>query len=193
MEIQMRKVLFLTVALLWANANAGDTTPSLFPAAVSAQSVVSNCDYPELKNQKEDEATIQRLELAWTEAFLRGDTVFMRCLLAPNFTEIMRGGELRTLQDELAKTEQNKGKNLKVPELPKIQVLLHENAAVAYGNSVVDTPDGKKGNSMVLRQLCLERRTVARVLRPADRGAGPVNDFPHLTGVLRHVSIHAAI
>jgi hypothetical protein len=144
MEIHMRKVLLLTIALLWANAKAGDTTPLLFPATVSAQSVPNNCDFPELKNQKEDEATIQRLELAWTEAFLRGDTAFMRCLLAPNFTEIMRGGELRTLQDELAKTEQNKGKNLKVPELPKVQVLLHENAAVAYGNSVVDTPDGKK-------------------------------------------------
>jgi hypothetical protein len=31
-----------------------------------------------------------------------------------------------------------------MPELPEIQVLLHENVAVAYGNTIVKSGDGKR-------------------------------------------------
>jgi len=116
----------------------------LFPAIISAQSGSSNCDFSELKNEREDTATIQRLEIAWTEAYLRADTDFMRCLLTPDFTEIMRSGELKTLSEELGMAEKNRGKDLKMPKTPKIHVLLHGNVAVAYGNSMVKSPDGRK-------------------------------------------------
>jgi hypothetical protein len=102
-----------------------------------------NCALPQLMNQREDAATIQRLEGAWTEAFLHGDTEFMRCLLVPEFSEIMRSGELRSLADELAMTAKNRGKNLPVPELPKITVLIHNNVAVAYGESIAKDANGK--------------------------------------------------
>lgn len=116
----------------------------LFPIPVSAQNRADKCDFPELKNQQKDVATIQRLELAWTEAYLRADTDFMSCLLAPDFAEIMRSGELKTLSDELAMAEKNRGKNRKMSEEPKIQVLLHENVAIAYGNTIVNSTDGTK-------------------------------------------------
>jgi len=115
----------------------------LLPIATSAQTAANNCDFPQLKNQQKDAATIQRLETAWSEAFLRGDTVFMSCLLAPDYTEIMRSGDLKKLSDELAMAEKNRGKNLKMPELPQPQVLLHENVAVAYASSIGKTADGK--------------------------------------------------
>jgi hypothetical protein len=82
----------------------------LFPAAISAKGQANNCNFPQLKNQQEDAATIQRLEMAWTEAYLRGDTGLMSCLLAPDFTEIMRSGELKNLSDELAMAEKNAAK-----------------------------------------------------------------------------------
>jgi hypothetical protein len=116
----------------------------LFPVTISAQSGANNCNFTELKNQQEDAATIQRLEIAWTEAYLRADTGFMSCLLAPDFTEIMRSGELKTLSGELAMAEKNRGKDLKMSELPKIQVLLHENVAVAYGNTILKNAGGKR-------------------------------------------------
>jgi len=116
----------------------------LFSATVLAKAGTHNCDFSQLKNQQQDAATIQRLEIAWSEAYLRADTGFMSCLLAPDFTEIMRSGELKTLSDELAMAEKNRGKDLKMSESPKIQVLLHENVAVAYGNTIVKSVDGKK-------------------------------------------------
>lgn len=113
----------------------------LSTAFVSAVGEANNCGLPQLKNQQRNVETIQRLEMAWTGAYLRGDTALMGCLLAPDFTEIMRSGELKTLRDELAMAEKNRGKDLKMPELPEIRVLLHENAAVAYGVSVVKSSD----------------------------------------------------
>jgi hypothetical protein len=122
------------------------TAASLFlllQTAISASGQQSNCDFAQLKDQEKDVATVLRLEMAWNEAFLHGDTSLMRCLLAPDFTEIMRSGELKSFSDELAMAEKNRGKNLKAPVLPRIEVLLHENAAVAYGRSVATSADGK--------------------------------------------------
>jgi hypothetical protein len=115
----------------------------LLAATVSAKGEGNDCNFPQLRNQHQDAATIQRLEIAWSEAFLRGDTAFMSCLLAADYTEIMRSGELQTLSDELAMAEKNRGKDLKLSEQPTIRVLLHDNVAVAYGNTVVKSANGK--------------------------------------------------
>ena len=115
----------------------------MFAGTIYSAGQANNCDFPSLRNQQRDAATIQRLETAWSKAFLRGDTAFMSCLLAPDYTEIMRSGELKTLKDELAVAEKNRGKGLQMPALPRVQVLLHENAAVADGNEIVKNTDGK--------------------------------------------------
>lgn len=116
-----------------------------FPAVVFGQAGTNHCNFSALKNQERDAATIQRLETAWSEAYLSGDTGFMSCLLAPDYTEIMHSGELKTLSDELAMAEKNRGKHLTMPDdLPKARVLIHENVAVAYGDSIVKRADGKQ-------------------------------------------------
>jgi hypothetical protein len=115
----------------------------LLSSAISITGHQNNCNFAQLKYQKRDVATIQRLEMAWNEAYLHGDTTLMKCLLAPDFTEIMRSGELNSLSDELSMAEKNRGKPLEVPKMPKIEVLLHENAAVAYGRSLSASVDGK--------------------------------------------------
>jgi hypothetical protein len=91
------------------------------------------CKNPILLHQHRNVATIERLELAWSRAYLRGDTGFEECLLTPDFAEIMRNGDVKHLSDELALAAKNKANPPPVGELPSSQVLLHGNVAVAYG------------------------------------------------------------
>jgi hypothetical protein len=95
----------------------------------------NDCRFPTLAREHRDVATIQALELEWTRAYLRGDTDFEACLLTPDFTEIMRNGDIKDLAAELALAAKNKAKPLSLGDLPSGQVLLHGNVAVAYGRS----------------------------------------------------------
>jgi hypothetical protein len=112
----------------------------LFSVPLRAQ---NTCDRSELKDEHRDVATIRRLENAWTVAYLKADANFERCLLSPDFTEIMRSGEVKFLPDELEFAMKNKGKDLPIPNLPEATVLLHGNVAVAYGTSHFTGSDGK--------------------------------------------------
>ncbi len=101
------------------------------------------CGAPEFANQKQDAATVERLENAFTAAFLKGDTDFEKCLLLPNYSEVSRSGKWRELSSELESTARNQGKNLSVPEMPKVDVLMHGDVAVAHGLFTFTAPDGK--------------------------------------------------
>jgi hypothetical protein len=94
-----------------------------------------SCHIPALLRQHRDVATIEFLEREWTRAYLRGDTEFEECLLTPDFREIIRGGDIKHLSDELALAAKNKAKPLPLKELPNGTVLLHGTVAVAYGRS----------------------------------------------------------
>jgi hypothetical protein len=101
--------------------------------AAFATKVVATCSDPVLLHEKRDASTILSLESAWTSAFLGGDAAFMACLLTPDFTEIMRNGDIYRLSDELALAEKNNSKNNEPAAMPHISVLLHGDVAVAYG------------------------------------------------------------
>ena len=116
--------------------------PSVLLVCLLPLSAKDNCALRPLTHQRRDVATIQRLEDEWSRAYLRGDTELERCLLSPDFTEILRTGEVKGLQDELDLAAKNQGKNLPIPNLPKTNVLLHGNVAVAYGISS-STSNGK--------------------------------------------------
>jgi len=103
----------------------------------------ADCVRPALAHQRRDTATIQRLELAWTAAFLTGDTEFEACLLTSDFTEIRSNGTIHHLGEELALAGKNKGKAATTPDLPPITIHLHGNVAVAYGISSQKMIDGK--------------------------------------------------
>jgi hypothetical protein len=92
----------------------------------------ATCSDPILMHEKQDVSTILTLERAWSSAFLRGDTDFIACLLTPDFTEIMRNGDIFHLSDELALAEKNKGNGGDSTATPHISVLLHGYVAVAY-------------------------------------------------------------
>jgi hypothetical protein len=89
----------------------------------------------------------QKLERAWSIAFLSGDTEFEACLLTPDFLEIRRNGQIHHLDDELAMAGKNKGKAVLDLNLPPSTVHMHGEVAVAYGVSPVKIVDGKKQQS----------------------------------------------
>lgn len=100
------------------------------------------CRQAVLQHERKNIATIQTLERAWSVAFLRGDIGFERCLLTPDFTEIGRDGGVKVLADELGFAAQNAGKNLPMPEIPAVTVMIHGDVAVAY-LAVQRIKDGK--------------------------------------------------
>jgi hypothetical protein len=110
---------------------------------VFAATANADCARPVLVHEAQDTATIQRLETAWSLAYLTGDTEFEACLLTPDFTEIMSNGRIDHLGEELALAEKNKGKEVTNPALPATTVHIHGNVAVAYGISSKKMIDGK--------------------------------------------------
>jgi hypothetical protein len=107
----------------------------------------ADCVRPALAHQRRDFASIQRLESAWTLAYLSGDTEFEACLLTPDFTEIMSNGSINHLSDELELSEKNKGKAVTTPTMPPITVHIHGDVAVACGISSEKVIDGKPHKS----------------------------------------------
>ena len=100
--------------------------------SLSAQTP-AKCSRPELANQKKDSATIERLERAWSTAYMQGDTDFEACLLLPDYSEIKSSGKVADLPAELANAAKNKGKNLPIPDFHPPTIFLHEDVAVAHG------------------------------------------------------------
>src|SRR5260370_25607742 len=93
----------------------------------------ANCARPVLAHQRQDAATILRLETAWAVAYLTGDTEFERRLLTPDFTEIMSSGSINHLSEELAFARKNSGKTMAGgAPVPARTVHIHRRAAGAH-------------------------------------------------------------
>jgi hypothetical protein len=128
--------------------------PSLLPLLLGALGLglacgaQADCHSGALAGQQRDVATIQRLEHAWSVAYLSGDVEFERCLLTADFTEIMRDGSVRGLRDELALAERNHGRSAARVSLPPGEVLMHGAVAVAYG---VSPPGAAPGSPRATR------------------------------------------
>jgi hypothetical protein len=97
--------------------------PSVMAIAMLILSPVvkaNDCQFPALRHQHRDVATIEALELEWTRAYLRGDTRFEACLLTADFSEIMRTGEVKFLSDELALAAKDAANPLRMGDIPEI-------------------------------------------------------------------------
>lgn len=124
-----------SIAFLVFVTGLSTITPDL--RSHSPQPTQSACESrPELRNQSRDAATVQRLENAWSRAFLKGDGDFMNCLLLPKFTEILRSGDVKDLAYEIDIALRNRGKNLPIPDFPAESILLSGDVAVAYGETI---------------------------------------------------------
>lgn len=114
----------------------------LFLASTLAR---AECDKPALKDQRKDPETIQKLEKAWSTAFLQRDTAFEACLLTPDFMEIRSNGKITHLSEELDLAAKHKGNVAPAsdPSIPPSTVHIHGDVAVAYGLSPERMIDGK--------------------------------------------------
>jgi hypothetical protein len=111
---------------------------------ISTVGATAQCARPALADQKKDVETIQKLEKAWSMAFLTGDTEFEACLLTADYMEIRSNGQIHHLDEELAMAGKNKGKAAPTIDLPPSEVHIHGDVAVAYGVSPEKIVDGKK-------------------------------------------------
>jgi hypothetical protein len=138
-----------TEFFLWRVFMGRRVYASLFCAliVVSAVGAGAQCARPVLADQKKDVETIQKLEKAWSLAYLSGDTEFETCLLTADFMEIRSNGQIHHLDDELALAKKNKGKAATNVDLPASEVHIHGDVAVAYGVSPERVVDGKKQRS----------------------------------------------
>jgi hypothetical protein len=75
------------------NAVVGALLLLTLPLVVRA----TTCRMQPLLHQRRDVQTIERLERAWTLAYLLGDMKLEQCLLTVDFTEIMRTGDVKVL------------------------------------------------------------------------------------------------
>ncbi len=64
--------------------------------------------------QKADAASLERVEDAWNEAFMRGNTDYLECLLVPDFVTVTPHGK-RDRVWELEHARQNRGSTVPIP------------------------------------------------------------------------------
>jgi hypothetical protein len=100
----------------------------------------NNCRARPFLEQARDAVTVRRLEAAWQRAYVTGDVEVEKCLLDRGFIEILAGGEIRKLDDELATTKRQRTNSLAHFPSGRSKLLMHGNAAVAYGRINTNLP-----------------------------------------------------
>ena len=104
-------------------------------ALSGSQTVATHdCRVPSLVEQKQDEATLRRLEHAWQSSYVTGDVEARKCLLDRGFLEILDDGKIKRFEDEISSTQSSNNAASSLDQrIPHIKILIHGNAAVAYG------------------------------------------------------------
>lgn len=102
------------------------------------------CRMPSLVEQKRDEATVRRLEKAWQLSYVTGNVETRKCLLDRGFLAILAAGKMKKFEDELSATKpaNNGASSLDRRPVPS-KILVHGNAAVAYGRTNTNFPDAQ--------------------------------------------------
>ena len=86
----------------------------LFLVVVGALPALASDCATVLGPQTEDAVSLERVEDAWNEAFMRGDTAYLECLLVPDFVTVTPHGK-RDRAWELEHARQNRGSSTPIP------------------------------------------------------------------------------
>jgi hypothetical protein len=86
----------------------------LFLVVVCAFTALASDCATVLGPQKADAASLDRVEDAWNEAFNRGNTEYLECLLVPDFVTVTPHGK-RDRAWELEHARQNRGSTAAIP------------------------------------------------------------------------------
>jgi hypothetical protein len=91
---------------------------------------VSPCQAHQLSDQHMDAATVRRVDSAWSVAFVRADTAFLRCLLTSDYVGYSRTGVVADRATELAKSLRSGDPNKPLPEFPSSATVEFHGASV---------------------------------------------------------------
>jgi hypothetical protein len=108
----------------------------------SAAAPADPCAAVQTPDQRHDQATLQRIELAWLTAELRGNTQFLECLLLPDYVNIGKDGQTHPRAEVLGRVAKNVGKDREIPPIESTAVV-HGDAATAYSRSRTHDKDGQ--------------------------------------------------
>ena len=81
--------------------------------------------------QSPDAASLKRTEDRWNDAFMRGKTDYLECLLAPDYASVSPIG-VHDRVWELEHSRKNKGSSDPIPEVPGMRFEIHGNTGVMH-------------------------------------------------------------
>jgi hypothetical protein len=91
------------------------------------------CQSHQVPNQRMDAESVRRVDSAWSAAYVRADTTFLRCLLAPDYRGFNKKGVLADANEEIARARRNGNPNTPLDAFPKAEVQVHGATGVVGG------------------------------------------------------------
>jgi hypothetical protein len=93
----------------------------------------ASCQDHQLPNQRLDAASVRRVDSAWSAAYVRGDTTFLRCLLAADYRGFSSKGVLSDANEEVAKAGRHGKPDAPLDAFPKAEVQVHGATGIVGG------------------------------------------------------------
>jgi hypothetical protein len=93
----------------------------------------ASCHDHQVPNQRQDAESVRRVDSAWSAAYTRADTTFLRCLLAPDYRGFSRTGVLADANVEVARAARSGNPNNPLDAFPKAEVQVHGATGVVGG------------------------------------------------------------
>ena len=105
----------------------------MHPLIAIAFFVAAPCRGHEVPNQRMDAESVRRVDSAWSAAYVRADTAFLRCLLAPDYRGFSPTGVLSDASAEIAKSARSGRPDNPLDAFPKAEVQVHGATGVVGG------------------------------------------------------------
>jgi hypothetical protein len=91
------------------------------------------CQRHQVPNQRKDAESVRRVDSAWSAAYVRADTTFLRCLLAPDYRGFNTKGVLADANEEIGRAQRHGNPNAPLDAFPKAEVQVHGATGVVGG------------------------------------------------------------
>jgi hypothetical protein len=93
----------------------------------------ASCQDHQLPNQRMDAASVRRIDSAWSAAFVRADTAFLRCMLAPDYRGISREGVISDANREVIGAARHGHPDAPLDAYPNADIQIHGTTAAVGG------------------------------------------------------------
>jgi hypothetical protein len=93
----------------------------------------ASCQDHQVPNQRMDAASVRLVDSAWSAAYIRADTTFLRCLLAPDYRGISREGVISDANREVTGAGRHGRPDNPLVAYPKADIQVHGATAAVGG------------------------------------------------------------